>query len=386
MSGSDDIPAKCQKLLSQVVDTYSTHMAKEKKYHQDLRVYHDQLETMMQEEDTRNSLKKKFHESQYIEWKGKVLSCMNCTQPVEAEKCRCQQMYGQRPHLATIRLVEHRDSADQVFDQVLTREMCQARGHLDNHNIEQTLCLKHLEENNLHYRGTYGDSIRPPPPSVGVPPPYPPTSSSSLLLSSSSSSVAGRYGGSMLPAGDQGQSQGGGSISPPTIPVLILPSITCGPCRKEFETLEGDFSHENISAVNQCIEDLKMSNASNASGTRPDAVSLTPPPPQPLFLERNEEEMVDKKSKVTNILLIAASVVLLAFSLYLVYCIVRNLPYDLVCTRTAVIQQVEQKKFMSTEDQERDQEQERDQDQEHDQEQDQDCDHELENDNYNDED
>src|SRR4051812_24944877 len=111
-TNADDVPAKCQKLLGQVVDAYSTHLAKEKKYHQDLRTYHDQLEAMMQEEDTRNSLKRKFSESQYIEWEGKVLSCMSCTQAAQAEKCRCQQMYGQRPHLATIRVL---GSGDQVL-------------------------------------------------------------------------------------------------------------------------------------------------------------------------------------------------------------------------------------------------------------------------------
>ena len=45
-------------------------MAKEKKFDENFRGYHEHLETMMRDEDTRNSQRQKFHESQYVEWRG----------------------------------------------------------------------------------------------------------------------------------------------------------------------------------------------------------------------------------------------------------------------------------------------------------------------------
>jgi flagellar basal body-associated protein FliL len=54
-----------------------------------------------------------------------------------------------------------------------------------------------------------------------------------------------------------------------------------------------------------------------------------------------ENDKEKKKEKLFNVLLILVSLFLFIGSLYLIYCISRNLPYDLVCAKIDIVKNAE---------------------------------------------
>jgi hypothetical protein len=320
---------KCKNLLASMEDVYRKYLEDDKIYHQNLRKYQDFLETKLRGEDELDTKKKKFNESQYIFVNNNtttssdsdvsnvsVVNCQNCKSSEQLEKCRCQQMFGRRPHLlaGSSNSINNNNNigANNVgANSPLTKEICEAKGYLslltpplllssssnDEDSLYHSLCAKHLELNDLNY------SCNCPPINKGE------------------------------------SSSQGENYSQPKPPILHFPSITCGPCRKEFERLQDDFSHENISQVNRCIS--LQDRQENIDGQE----KLIQETPRPFLIDEEkltkENDKEKKKEKLFNVLLILVSLFLFIGSLYLIYCISRNLPYDLVCAKIDIVKNAE---------------------------------------------
>jgi hypothetical protein len=164
-----------------------------------------------------------------------------------------------------------------------------------------------------------------------------------------------------------------GDITAPEMPILIFPTITCGPCRREFQALQDDFSHHSLAKVNQCINNLKQNDETlqqqyseketNQKQQYPEKETdqkqqypekkTIQQPSNAIIISSTPRPIVDKTdigsnkgeyTKPINITMIVISGLLLLGCFYLVYCISRNLPYDLVCSKLDIIQQAEQVK------------------------------------------
>jgi hypothetical protein len=320
-----DVGTRCKNLLEQYETVYIEYLNKEKEYHHNLRQWHSQIESEIQEEDKKIAIKKKFNDSQFVEWNGEIYNCANFTtsDPItraQSEKCKCQQLYGQRRHLSSI----------PSMTGILSREQCEEKGYLNNHNIEEKLCPRHIEENQLVYHCNCPATVEPGLGKV------------EKLLEKE-----------------------------PSPPLLFLPTITCNPCKKEFENLATDFSYENIAKINSCINKLKKPMSNHIAGAPPPPPLLSPlpplpppPPPQPqpspspspspsppvamvpvhqvVANVPEVPEVLETTNKSSpNIFIIIFAIVLFIFSIYLVYCISRNVPYDLVCSKVAMAKHAE---------------------------------------------
>jgi hypothetical protein len=189
-------------------------------------------------------------------------------------------------------------------------------------------------------------------------------------------------------------------IEEPIMPVLFLPTITCNSCKTEFDALTTEFSYSNISKVNDCIRQLK-SKIENIQENIPSLPPSSPLPPSPSPLEdaslkeinvtksvdvpikkedvslKSVEELtlkdvkglssksveefsllnnsnrlagspsiiaavkrdIKEQKKTSNMWIILVGIAMLLFSVYLVYCIFKNVPYDIVCGKVALMNQ-----------------------------------------------
>lgn len=315
---------RCQNLLNQYQQVYKDFAIKEAQYHQDLDAVHLRMEQEREAEHARNEQLQQFKSSPFIitpqnlqspfttlsasngstPFNGStvsVVNCGDCKTHEELEKCLCQQQYGERPHLIANSKQPQLQQLQQMFRP--TKQLCEARGHLLN-ETEQILALRTGENNNSNNDGQV--------------------------------------------------------IVVPKEPMLILPTITCSPCKKEFEALHDDFSYKNIVGVNACIH--KLSTAIDPKKY----TSFRPPPPESevptdiangqngnttvtaSITQQSVEDLQNAqnaqnatKSKWTNALLIGGGILLFVLCGYLLYSILKNMPYDMVCTRAVVIRQAE---------------------------------------------
>lgn len=315
---------RCQNLLTQYQQVYKDFTIKEAQYHQDLDAMHSQMEQEREAEHARNERLQQFKSSPFIitsvSTQGAqnaatvVVNCGDCRTHEELEKCLCQQQYGDRPHLITnvSANVKHQlqlQQMQQLFQP--TKQLCEARGHLLS-ETQQILALRNPQSDNN------ADNI-------------------------------------------DNSSANAQTIAAPKEPMLILPTITCGPCKKEFEALHEDFSYKNIVGVNACIHKLStIPNSTSIAPKHTNYTSFRPPPPLPL--SGSEPDIVDHpingtndttaqnalKSKWMNVLLIGGGILLFALCGYLLYSILKNLPYDMVCTRAIVLRQAELQRIANT--------------------------------------
>ena len=217
---------QCEELLESYKRAYDAY--------QDARIHYEHQEQSWQEQqkkengdptaDAVRGLREKqaqlFRDSQFIEWQGQPYNCerntstWHCTSLSSDahEKCKCQQLYGNRSHLNA-----PCNPSAALFADPLTYERCLAKGYLDNHGIEAGMCVHHI-----------GKEI--------------PTQASS----NSPRNVAEW---SACPLSAAGQVP----MERPVPPELKFPVNTCVACANEFGRLEQKFSYENLAAVSQCI-------------------------------------------------------------------------------------------------------------------------------------
>ena len=280
----------CQHLLNQFKKVYDQYEDDLKQYKYNLRQWHEQLETNIQKEDDLDIKRKKFNESQYIDWNGNLYRCSPNNLTEQNEKCLCQKLYGNRKHLLV--------SKPSTQQNIPTFEICKSKGYLHN--------------NNCNCNGNSSDKRQE-------------------------------------------------IKQEPIEPILIFPTITCAPCKKEFEELQMDFSYENIYRVKECIKNLTRIAGSPSLFTDQDIdkeITISSPAiidnglNNDLNNSLNDHELSSKsiatsskESMATrmNIFIVIFAVLLFAFSIYLVYCIFKSLPGDLICSRITMINNMQDK-------------------------------------------
>lgn len=337
---------KCKTLLDQYQSQYDEYNQQIKKYYQDLKLWQEQLDDDLQIESDLEQQELNFKNSQYIEWDSKIYSCLNnksnksCTNlsTGEHEKCKCQQLYGGRGHLHA-----PCDPQGSFMSQLLTKQMCEEKGYLSNKGIEHKTCKKHLELNLPEYKCDCPAFVEKPKVRMET---------------------------------------------PPKQPLLILPTITCGPCRTEFENLTCDFSHENISKVEKCINKLAVTAAVAANTvetveTAPIQVKNISPrvagagtsiDGSTKNIKDNGNKISGKVFTVSNVstnshessdsrdsdddthndkpskgkfngqgfafLIILITILLTTLAAYLIYCIFRNIPDNPVCAKITKLERL----------------------------------------------
>lgn len=336
---------KCQVLCQQCERVYSDFKSQLIKYASDLEKWHAYLDKKKRETYKSDQ----FDQSQYIEWTGQPFNCILASQNLEqAEKCKCQQLYGNRRHLFSHR---HFDEHPPQ------RQDCELKGYLDNHKLYNKLCEKHLEANDIEY------------------------SCSCLQNHNHNHNQHDNINN------DGNNDDNNDNIIEPLEPMLYFPAITCLPCRKEFENLMMDFNYHNLSLVKECIQNIGkpqevVNNPSDVDLTtvdsklagsslliqdpniyNPNLDYLNNPFYNPIFLinppikqETKPSSFLDKldgltdglnattknkQSRTSNVTIVVISILLLLFSVYLIHCIYKNIPYDVACSKVSLVKQTD---------------------------------------------
>lgn len=199
--------------------------------------------------------------SQLVEWQGEPYDCAHNTSALQCttfasqahEKCKCQALYGGRPHL-------HAPCAASggLLSAPLTRDYCAARGFLDNHDLHRRLVLSPASSsagtNPTGHSKHRGQQQSPSAATAGVaaPPTFAPAATSPAARTTEVRELPAK----------------------PVPPVLRFPTVTCAPCADEFRALELDFTHENLARCADCIAALDTQR------------SRRPPPPSPSTTRR----------------------------------------------------------------------------------------------------
>lgn len=330
-SGKQREKEKCVLLLKQYKKIYEDYKEKERQYFIDLKIWHKQ------QNDAINNYNKEKHfiKSQLIEWAGSFYNCNSKEENIDKnEKCKCQQLYlNDRSHLFSI-------------SPNINENYCNSKEYLTNHNIHSKVCLKHLEESS---------------PSL----PYHcdcPEIETETETSGSNQSLSPKN----APLFEE-----------PKYPILYLPTNTCSSCKVEFDTLNIDFSYENIQKVQDCIDshtnkneenvELKIMSSSSSSNNNNNP-TIPPLWESPFEFQPDIDHKMDHKIKIEDentkdinqiitpspptkkfknyqiIIISILSFCLFIFAIYIAFSILTNIPYDLPCTKLSLIQQSQENK------------------------------------------
>jgi hypothetical protein len=341
---------KCQNLLEHYKKSYSVYIENEQKYYDDLKKWQNYQNKQVENFHRLNQ----FEQSQAIEFNDRIFNCsstplnfnketaadtntnLNTMLKCVAEKCKCQQLFMvNRQHLQSI----YNSNPTPVIDY----EYCQQKGYLSNNNIHEksTLCLKHIQENIFDCQ---------------------------CMLNQNQMEIEQQ------------------PIIQPIQPILYLPTNTCGQCKQEFDNLALNFSYDNVQAVQNCINNIDNINNHNKNsnwndkniGGGSDISAIVIKDKNDIInssdsdnnndsnksnknKDKNKDEddlnmkmnnIDDEKNrnqiwqlknlKLSRPLMVLVAIilfVLVIFSFFIAFSLLKNIPYDLPCTKIGIIQQ-----------------------------------------------
>ena len=274
---------QCQELLDNYRRVYDQFLEERKHYHHQMQRWNAKMQQEERKLDAgkllRDRQQKIFHGSQFVEFANQPYDCsrnrskFSCSGLASAhhEKCKCQQMFGGRPHLKA-----PCNPRPSIVGEELTYDRCKRKGYLDNHGLEWRMCAR----NHNAVRKTVEDALLD---AYACP-----------LLDRMESEGGDQETKPQAKAEEKDkkeQSQGrdttdkadkrrtaGATQRPaddysdldtmPQPPILRLPTNTCGPCGEYFDRLKKDFSYANLAAVSRCISTIGRGFHHSSSASR----------------------------------------------------------------------------------------------------------------------